>query len=108
MDVTQKEVEQIAKAFSDAQFQELFQEYFGSSIFFINFVVKNDQKNQKSSQLCQNYSTIEEKNRQKLSKFIKNSHKFARCGQIFVKMAKKFENLHIFDVKYNLSSNCQA
>lgn len=27
MDVTQKEVEQIAKAFSDAQFQELFQEY---------------------------------------------------------------------------------
>jgi len=44
MDVTQKEVERIAKAFSDAQFQELFQEYFGSSIFFINFVVKNDQK----------------------------------------------------------------
>lgn len=26
MDVTHKEVEQIAKAFSDAQFQELFQE----------------------------------------------------------------------------------
>ena len=38
MDVTQKEVEQIAKAFSDAQFQELFQEFFGSSIFLLKFV----------------------------------------------------------------------
>ena len=63
MDVTQKEVEQIAKAFSDAQFQELFQEYFGSSIFFINFYVKNDQKSkkltnfkEKLSQICQNFT----------------------------------------------------
>ena len=44
MDVTQKEVEQIAKAFSDAQFQELFQEYFGSSIFFINYNYQKWQK----------------------------------------------------------------